>query len=172
MNKIIFVLVFLFLSAATFTFADQIEQVITLKDGSQIKGELSGVENGVYTVKTPSMGDVHVSAGNVASIANSKTPMAAPPVTPVAAPNMDQQIMAQQQKLMANPQAMADVQQIAQDPEIVQLLSDPALVQAVTSHDLQAIQNNPKIKELVNNPKMQALLKKLAAQQQQQNTSP
>jgi len=183
MNKIIFVFTVLFLSTVTSSFADQAGQVITLKDGSQIKGELSGIENGVYTVKTPTMGDVHVPVSNVASITNSKIPITAPPANHTAGnyaspgqlsgdmPNMDQQIMSQQQKLMSNPEDMADVQQMAQDPEIMKLLSDPALVQAVTSHDYQAIQSNPKVQELLNNPKMQALLQKMAPQQQQQNTS-
>ncbi|MBF0505023.1 MAG: hypothetical protein HQL14_07980 [Candidatus Omnitrophica bacterium] len=182
MNKIIFALTVLFLSITAVGIADQPDQVITLKDGSQIKGELSGVENGTYTVKTPTMGLVHVAAADVSSITNGRV---APPVAtqnnagntfslpPTAATNagLDQQVAAQQQKLMSNPQAMADVAQIAQDPEIMQLLSDPALVQAVTSHDFSAVQNNPKIKELMSNPKMQALLQKLATQQQQQQTT-
>ena len=182
MNKIIVVFIALFLCAATFSFAYQAEQVITLKDGSQIKGQLSGIENGIYTIKTPIIGDVHVAASDVASITTGGAPAAgvnqnnagnaaALPPTGAPIPITDQQIMAQQQKLMADPQAMSDLQQMAQDPEIMKALSDPALVQAVTTHDYQAIQNNPKMQELMSNPKMQALLQKMAAQQQQQNTS-
>ena len=80
---------------------------------------------------------------------------------------MNQQIVAQQQKLMSNPQSMATLQEMMQDPEIMQALQDPAVVQAVTSHDYAAVQNNPQIQKLMSNPKMQALLQKLAAQQQQ-----
>ncbi len=184
MYKLILVIAVLVLSANTLAFAAQSKQVITLKDGSQIKGDLSGIENGVYTIKTPIIGDVHVAAGDVASITNgASTGNGTAPVTALptnntnyppasgSVPNMDQQIAASQQKLMSNPQAMADIQQIAQDPAIMQALSDPSLVQAVTSHDYQAVQSNPKVQELMNNPKMQALLQKLAAQQQQQKTS-
>lgn len=181
MYKSILVFTALILSANTIVFADQGDQVITLKDGSQIKGQLAGIDNGVYTVKTPIIGDVHVAASDVASITNSNVPAPAPltnnanyPTTPVpsseAMPNMDQQIAASQQKLMSNPQSMAVLQEMAQDPEIMQALQDPALVQAVTSHDYQAVQSNPQIQKLMSNPRMQALLQKLAAQQQQ-NTS-
>ena len=165
----------------TFTFADQVEQVITLKDGSQIKGVLSGVDGGVYTVKTPVIGDVHVAASDVASITNGNaTPVAALPVgSPMAsarlqchcASNMTNKLQPVKKQLMSNPQSMAALQEMMQDPEIMQALQDPALVQAVTSHDYQAVQNNPKIQELMSNPKMQALIQKLAAQQQQKNTS-
>ena len=166
----------LFISANALTFADQAEQVITLKDGSQIKGVLAGIDNGVYTVKTPIIGDVHVSAGDVASITNSSgtdgavasAPAPTAPASTGSGPNMDQEIAASQRQLMSNPQTMATLQEMAQDPDIVKALSDPDLVQAVTSHDYQAVQNNPRVQELMSNPKMQAFLQKLAAQQQQQ----
>jgi len=164
MNRIISVFTVLFLSVAAIGFADEAQQVITLKDGSQIKGELAGIENGVYTIKAPVIGEVHVAANDVASITSGG---ALPPAGGSNPVSMDQQILAQQQKLTSNPQSMAVLQQMAQDPEIMQALSDPALVQAVSSHDYQAVQNNPKIQELMNNPKMQAYLKALAAQQQQ-----
>ena len=153
------------------SFADQGEQVITLKDGSQIKGELAGIDNGVYTVKTPIIGDVHVAASDVASINNGNGPVAAPDQSSPSTPNMNQQISASQKQLMSNPQAMATLREMMQDPEIMQALQDPALVQAVTSHDYAAVQSNPQIQKLMSSPKMQALLQQLAAQQQQQNTS-
>lgn len=177
MLKLIFILSLLMLAVNTSVFADDGEQVITLKDGSQIKGQLAGIENGVYTVKTPIIGDVHVNAGDVASITNganaAPAPAAAETQAPAAgtAPNMDAQIAASQQKLMSNPQSMTILKEMMQDPDIMQALQDPALVQAVTSHDYQAVQNNPGVQKLMSNPKMQALLQQLAAQQQQSNSS-
>ena len=165
--------------AGTLSYSDQAEQVITLKDGSQIKGQLAGIDNGVYTVKTPIIGDVHVAASDIASITNGA--LTAPAAAPVAAlplqasgttaPNLDQQITVSQKQLMSNPQSMATLQEMMKDPDIMQALQDPNLVQAVTSHDYQAVQNNPKVQELMNNPKMKALLQQLAAQQQQNTPS-
>jgi len=175
MNKVIvFLTIFLF-SISTISFADGTAQVITLKDGSQIKGELAGIDNGIYTVKTPIIGDVHVAASDVASITNAAAAPVAPLPTNLTSPtaasgepsNLNQQIAAGQQQLMSNPQSMAIIQQMAQDPEIMQALQDPALVQAVTSHDYQAVQNNPKIQELMSNPKMKALLQQIVNQQHQ-----
>lgn len=173
MNKIIHIFTILLLSAYAPAFADPSDQVITLKDGSQIKGQLSGIDNGVYTVKTPIIGDIHVAASDVASITNGDAAAALPANTSPSlgsTPNMDQQIAASQKQLMSNPQSMATLQEMMQDPEIMQALQDPALVQAVTSHDLEAVKNNPNIQKLMSNPKMQALLQKLAAQQQNTST--
>jgi len=177
MNRTLTLFAALFLSTQIIAFSDQAEQTITLKDGSQIKGILSGVDNGVYTVKTPVIGDIHVSQNDVASITNGNAPAALPlnnsnfsttPNPPFnSTGNMDQQIAASQQKLMSNPQSMATLQEMMQDPEIMQALQDPALVQAVTTHNYQAVSNNPKIQEMLSNPKMQALLQKLAQEQQQ-----
>src|SRR5271154_1620639 len=102
MYKNTFLFTLLFLSITTFSFADQGDQVITLKDGSQIKGQLAGIDNGVYTVKTPIIGDVHVAASDVASITNSSVTAAMPTDTLATSqssgsvPNMDQQIVAGQ----------------------------------------------------------------------------
>src|SRR5665213_3328557 len=129
MYKFIFLSIALILSANAIAFADQGEQVITLKDGSQIKGQLAGIDNGTYTVKTPIIGDVHVAASDVASITNGAaggiTPAAGlPEQAPTSAPNMDQQIADRQKQLMSNPQSMATLQEMMQDPAIMQALQD------------------------------------------------
>ncbi|MBI4310049.1 MAG: hypothetical protein HY591_06940 [Candidatus Omnitrophica bacterium] len=142
-------------------------QTITLKDGSQIKGELTGVNDGTYTIKTPLLGDIHINSSQVANIgsAGMAMPGAQPPANglqPQASNgDMGQKIQTMQTQLMANPEFMADLQQMAQDPEIMQLLADPALVQAVTAKDANALQNNPQGQKLMNNPKMRAIIEKL-----------
>ncbi|MBF0511677.1 MAG: hypothetical protein HQL13_05025 [Candidatus Omnitrophica bacterium] len=184
-----FILIALFiLSFNTALFADSNEQVITLKDGSQIKGHLEGVKDGVYTVKTPIIGDVHVAAHDVASITNgsqpnsSKAPNNSNNQAPVSTDNssanssgnssgFENQVAAAQQRLTSNPESMAVIQEMAQDPEIMQALQDPELIQAVTNHDISAVQNNPRLQELLKNPKMQAFLQKIMAQQISQSSN-
>ena len=147
------------------------EQVITLKDGSQVKGELVSVKDDVYTIRTPAMGDVSVNSSQVGSISNPQAmPAPATPAPSVSNTSADtaNQIQAAQTRVMADPQIMAEIQAIAQDPEITQLLSDPALLQAVTSKDMAAVQNNPKAQALIQNPKMRAIMEKIQQQQQPQ----
>ncbi|MEI7998165.1 MAG: hypothetical protein WCH62_01485, partial [Candidatus Omnitrophota bacterium] len=137
-------------------------QTITLKDGSQIKGELLGLSGGVYTIHTPSFGDIKINSSQVANI-GSAAPM---PTALQAAPDdgLNQRVQAAQAKLMSNPQMVMQIQQMMQDPELSQLLSDPSITQAVMSHDLKAIQSNPKAQQLINNPKMRALMDQLRQQ--------
>ena len=137
------------------------EQVISLKDGSQVKGTLVGIKDGVYTIKTPSMGQVAVAVSDVITISNGAvtTGTSMPVNTPTAPVNPD--LVKAQALLTSNPEAMMDIQSLAQDPEILQMLSDPELVKAVTSHDVNAVRNNPRAQALMNNPKMRAIIEKL-----------
>ncbi|MDE2027085.1 MAG: hypothetical protein KGK03_03765 [Candidatus Omnitrophica bacterium] len=171
-----YILFFIVFFLPAFALADDVQQVITLKDGSQIKGVLSGIQDGVYVVKTPIIGDVHVAAKDVASITNGNA--ASPAGLPMgntgamAAPAMgaspfDQQLQATQQQLMSNPQNMQLITEMAQDPQIMQALQDPAVMAAINNHDYQALANTPAIKELMTNPHMQELIKQMQQQQQQ-----
>ncbi len=140
------------------------DQVINLKDGSQIRGELVSMVNGVYTVKTQNLGQISINAANVVSVAS--TDGIAPAANtaqpqPISKQDVDAQFQKTQAKLMSNPEALADIQELANDPEIMKMLSDPALVQSVTNRDVNAIQTNPKTQALLNNPKMKALMEKI-----------
>ena len=139
-------------------------QIITLEDGSQIKGELVGIDKGTYTIHTPLLGDVHINSTQVHSISNASTDPAQNASAPQPPTDMSQKVEAMQGKLMDNPMLMADVQQMAQDPEIMNLLADPALLQAITSKDADALKNNPRGQALMNNPKMRAFAEKLQQQ--------
>ncbi|MBI3602777.1 MAG: hypothetical protein HY209_07800 [Candidatus Omnitrophica bacterium] len=169
MNRISKILVFAFLVLLPQT-ALSADQIITLKDGSQIKGELISAVAGVYTIHTPTMGDIKINASQVATIANAQImPAANPDATPSPSDDvMNQKIRSAQTKLMGDPEMMAEIQEMVKDPELMQLLLDPTLTQEVMSHDTKAIQNNPKAQELINNPKMRALMDKLRSK----NTSP
>ncbi len=146
------------------------DSVITLKNGSQIKGEVLGLNNGVYTVKAPIIGDIHANATDVVSITNGEAalPEATQPIaqgqisasTPVNN-QLKQQVQSAQAQLISNPQNMMELQQMIQDPDIAQLLSDPELVRLVTANDVHAIAANPKTQALLSNPKMRAFIEKL-----------
>ena len=140
-------------------------QVITLKDGSQIKGELVSVAGGIYTVRTPNIGEIKINSSQVVSISNGAAvappPYAYPPQQAASDDGLNQKIQSAQSILMNSPEMMAQLQVMMQDPEMMTLLSDPSVTQAVMAHDVKAIQNNPKAQALMNNPKMKALMDKL-----------
>jgi hypothetical protein len=138
-------------------------QVIILKDGSQVKGDLVGIKDDNYTIKTESMGEVTVSKDKVLSINNGVIAPVAPltgalPIAP------SQTIDAAQQQLLSNPEMMSQIQALAQDPEVLELLSDPSLVEAIASKNPEALKAHPKGQALMDNPKLRAIVEQMQAQ--------
>ena len=168
MIKYIFVSTLMLLTCWTQAVQADNTQTITLKDGSQIKGELISIASGVYTVHTPTMGDIKISSSQVVNITNAQAmPVSAmpPAANPSSSDNgLNQKIQTAQSRLMADPQMITEIQELMKDPELMQLLTDPSLTQAVLSHDVKSIQNNPKAQALMNNPKMRALMDQMRQQ--------
>jgi hypothetical protein len=163
MKKQTYFLSFLFVSIlASLSFADV--QTISLKDGSQLKGELTGISNGVYTVHTSNLGDIKINASEVSNIGIGAPPAAQQaPISGAGggSDDLNLKIKNAQTKLMQDPAMMQQVQAMAQDPELMKMLSDPELTQAVMSHDVKAIENNPRAQQLMSNPKMRALMEQM-----------
>ena len=166
--RIILSVIMIVVVACTAAYAGAGVRTITLKDGSTVQGRITGIDNGKYVVESPALGEVRIQEDNVVSIVaagnSAAIAQSAAGAQPVAAVSEDQ-LQAAQAKIMADPQAMADIQSIVSDPEIVKLVSDPAFMQAATSRDAAAIQANPRTAELMKNPKVKALIEKLQAEQ-------
>ncbi len=160
--------ILIFLSSSTVVFAQS--QVITLNDGSQVKGELVSVNDGTYTVRTSAMGDVKVKSTQIKSITTGSAAPADNNLIPSFNANnpYKAKMQAVQNSVLADPALMQEIQTLTQDPQLAPLLADPALMQAATSQDPQAIAGNPKAQELMQNPKMRALIEKIATSQQTQ----
>ncbi len=155
-------LTFLFLLfVSSLALADS--QTITLTDGSQIKGELIDIAGSTYTIRTAAMGDIHVQNDQVRSITQATMPQQPSNQQPVT--DMNQAVNDVQAQIMSDPEFLGDIQQLVQDPEIMNLLSDPAILQAAMAKDASAIQDSPSGQELLNNPKLRELAEKLQKQQ-------
>ncbi len=144
------------------------QQIITLKDGSQIKGELVGVGNGKYNVQTSTMGKVDVDTAQVVSI-SSQGVQAQSGVGFTSSPSVqgsddfNQRITETQNKLMNDPQALNQIMEMTKDPELMKLLSDPSITQAAAARDVKALENNPKARELMKDPKVRKLMESLSS---------
>ena len=141
-------------------------QTITLKDGSVIHGQVLGMENNQYTIESPLAGTIHVPQDQIVSMSAANQDNAPTPTSGAPSSINSTDITNAQNKILANPDAMKDIQTLASDPEVVALMNDPALLQAVQSKDLAAIQANPRTQQLMSNPKIKALIEKLQAQGQ------
>lgn len=138
---------------------------IELKDGSRIQGDIQGIENGVYTINSASIGTVHVAQSNIARIVYSDSaPKAAASSEKSTAQNdaLSQQVQQLQSSLAKDPQTLQSIMSLQSDPQIQAVLNDPAIAKAIQDGDYTSLMNNPKIQALENN----AHVKQLVQQQE------
>ncbi len=140
---------------------------IELKDGSRIQGEIQSLENGVYTVLSPSIGTVHVAQSNIVSIvysggASTANTADASGKSPAHDGAVAQQIQQVQSRLAQDPAAMQSIMNLQSDPQIQALLSDPAIMKAIEEGDFMSLLGNAKIQALQSNEHLQQLLQQQA----------
>ena len=106
--------------------------------------------DGVYTFKSPSLGEFSVKAKQVQSISSSSVPAS-------QAGSENIKLNQLQSTLQADPEAMKLITGLQNDPDVQAILSDPKIMNAIKSGDYAALINNPKFKKLMNNPKIKQI---------------
>lgn len=145
--------------------ADTSQRNIVLKDGSNIKGTVTKMENGVYTVVSDRLGEIQINDQDIANIQSGNNPVLVSDTSSnsqnIQSSNLKNQVQAMQGTILNDPEMMKDIMGLMDDPEIQTLLSDKTFISDVTSMDPNKIQGNDKMQSLMNNPKMQKLLEKV-----------
>jgi len=134
---------------------------IELKDGSRIEGEIQSINDGEYTVLSPSIGTVHVAQSNIVRIVyGGDVPNA--PNSPSKSSTHDDAVTGEIQQLQArlaqDPATMQSIMSLQSDPQIQAILSDPAIVKAIQEGDYISLLGNAKIQALENNEHLKQLL--------------
>lgn len=152
---------FIIVAAANFALCAfaQSTKTITLKDGSVIKGAVTQLADGIYTLETSNLGKITVPEAEVVSITAEAAP--APQEGNTGSASLKSQAQEIQTNLLSDPSIMAEIQNIMQDPEIRGVLSDPAFMQAIMSYNPDQIQQSEKTQYLLQNPKFQSLMEKI-----------
>jgi hypothetical protein len=136
---------------------------LMLKDGSVITGEIESVQNGIYTVRSPSLGTLSLKESDIRRIEM-------PPVSatgtdgkadkPSAASNA--QVDALQHRIASDDALMNSVTALLDDPQFQAVLKDPEILDAVRGGDIDALEGNPKFQSLIDDPKVKEITKRLA----------
>ncbi|HYN76407.1 MAG TPA: hypothetical protein VES73_01275 [Lamprocystis sp. (in: g-proteobacteria)] len=134
---------------------------IELRDGSVVSGELVSVTNGMYRIRSRNLGEIQVREADVMAVRPGSTaaePVAAPtsPRTEIAGPGAN--LAGIQQQLLGNPQTMAAITQLQNDPAITSALSDPEFARLILSGDVEKLRSDPRFQRLLENPAIQAIV--------------
>lgn len=145
---------------------------LTLKDGSTLRGQVTSLNNGVYTLTSSSLGTVTVAAANVESISYSDRGAGVSADSTArntrssgrSALNSGQnqaQIQQLQRSLAADSTTMTMISRLQDDPQLKAILADPEIMRAVSSGDLSALMANEKFMQLMNNPSIKEITRQV-----------
>ncbi len=139
---------------------------VELNDGTVITGEIVSLNNGIYTIKSESLGTIKLTESKVRSI-RQKSPVKTAGERNASQQNpnsVDANAQAQslQQKMMNDKEVMDKIRSLENDPEFKKILEDPEVVRAVNSGDVAALMANPQFMKLLNNRTVQDITNKVA----------
>ncbi len=126
-------------------------RVIELTDGSTLTGEVVSLADGVYTVRSNSLGTIKINETKVRAIRSKGK-----------APDVTGDIKSLQDSMLGQTDIMSMIQGLQNDPEIQKVLTDPEIMKAAQAGDIAALMSNPKFMRLMNNQSVREIQKKLA----------
>ncbi len=147
---------FLILTTAAGARAGELKE-IELTDGSIITAEVVSLANGVYTIRSSSLGTITVQDSRVKSIRSRGSAASA---TSSAAPT-SAEISALTEKMMSDREIMQMIESLRDDPAFQKALDDPDIRKAVSSGDTAALMRNPKFLDILNNATVRDIQKKM-----------
>jgi hypothetical protein len=127
-------------------------QVIELRDGSTITGEVLSLANGVYIIKSGSLGTLKVDASKIRTIRTTSSD------TKAASP---QEMKTLTDKMLSDKEIMDLILSLQSDPDFKKALEDPEILQAISEGDISVLTTNSKFMKLLNNATVQKIDKKV-----------
>lgn len=128
------------------------DKVVVLRSGEVLRGMV--VKEGTdYKVTSEILGALTVREADVISIHEAGA--------------VNQEWKRRQEVMMSDPKAMASIQDLAKNKEIVDLVMDPELQAAIQRQDMEALQKNPKFIQFAQNPEIQKLVQESMAKKEQ-----
>jgi hypothetical protein len=137
-------------------FAGQLRE-IELDDGSVICGEIISFSNGVYTLKSGSLGTIQINESKIRLIRSKPHAKTEADIAEQPKSSISTDVQALQKLMVGDETIMSKILSLQNDPEFQEILQDPAIINAVNSGDIDTLLSNPKFMKLLNNPKLQEI---------------
>ena len=129
MKKYSFILIatIILLGLITYSHAQTLK-IITLKDGSVLKGKVVQLKDNMYTLETSSLGRINIPESNILSIASPEALSAQDQQSDenrnAQKAQLQNQVQQMQGNILSDPELITDLQNIINDEEIHQKMPD------------------------------------------------
>ena len=144
MRRIMAAALFVLVISAQTAPAGEIRE-IELNDGSVITGEVLSLSNGIYTVKSDSLGTVRIEEKKIRAVRTRTAASSGGPSNSTASAQPELLM----NKMMNNSEIMAIIQGMQDDPDFKKILADPDIMQAVKSNDIETLITKPEFMKLL-----------------------
>ena len=134
------------------------ENRVELRDGSILSGELVGLANGRYRIRTAVMGEIEVDEADVLSIRPAGQGGAPASAPTAGGADYSSDIAGIQRQLAGDPGMLDSIMALQSDPEIQSALADPAFVGLILSGNVEALKSDPRFLRLLEHPALQAIV--------------
>ena len=142
--------IFLFLWIVPSSSHAGVRSQVQLLDGTLIQAEIISFSNGVYKLRSESLGTISVAEDRVQSIRPNKSQISGTPAQlETADPPVGQKVQGLQQKLTSDPKTMEMLLDLRKDPSMIGVLNDKDLMRAIQQGNLSTVIKNPKIQKLM-----------------------
>jgi len=142
--------IFLFLWIVPSSSHAGVRSQVQLLDGTLIQAEIISFSNGVYKLRSESLGTISVAEDRVQSIRPNKSQISGTPAQlETADPPVGQKVQGLQQKLTSDPKTMEMLLDLGNDPSMIGVLNDKDLMRAIQQGNLSTVIKNPKIQKLM-----------------------
>lgn len=123
------------------------EKIVKLKDGSIMRAKILSKDKDVYRFETASLGVVSVKEGDVAMI-----------MDPESGAVPQGEVDKYQKKIMGNPAVLGAVQDLSQDPQVLEMFQDPQLRDAIMRQDVEYLKNSEKFQKFTRHPSVEKIV--------------
>jgi len=151
MKRLILSLFLVSIAAASASAGDIRE--VELTDGSVITGEVLSLTNGVYTVKSETLGTMKIGESKIRAIREKDHGAAGSAQSgPTGSPaSSNVPVKSLQDKMMSDGEIMTMIKSLQSDRDFQKILEDPEVMKAVNSGDIAALMANPGFMKLLDN---------------------
>ena len=134
---------------------------IELVDGSVIIGEISGLNNGTYTVNSQGMGLLQIEESRIKQIGSADAGNSPVFAQPQSNDLVSSKAAAMTNKMMGDKETVGMVMSLQDDPQLQEILQDPEIMNAIKSGNSASLANNEKFMRLKDNPKIQEIKERI-----------
>jgi hypothetical protein len=126
---------------------------IELNDGSVIAGDIISLSDGIYTVRTASLGTLRIEASRIRVIRAPGTR---------SSQNINGRVDSLRSEMLSDTEIMTAIRTLQNDPDVQKILQDPEILKAVRMGDIGTLMRNPEFVKLLDKQSIRDINNKLA----------